>query len=283
MSIILVGFVLFSYLLGRLGMPLEIRFLNQAGHLRQNHEGNKIPISAGLIFFPVTVIVWISVSYWEKNLIIEMLFFSFGAMAVVLSALTDDLWGNHEVKGLKGHFKKLSQGVLTTGALKALTGLGAGLFIAYIFNSRYIFLSALLVALSINLVNLLDLRPGRAGKFFFIVALLLLIFDGDLASLIIAPAFGVLLAYLPFDLLGKVMLGDVGSNYLGFLIGAALIVSLPYSWQLFLLLVLLYLHWYTEHYSLNKLIAAKPLLKRIDNWGREKKSIHKKGKEVSDD
>ena len=67
------------------------------------------------------------------------------------------------------HLTALARGRLTTGAVKAVGGLAAGLAAGFILHPgrpAAIVLDALLIALTANLLNLLDLRPGRCLKGF---------------------------------------------------------------------------------------------------------------------
>ena len=75
--------------------------------------------------------------------------------------------------------------------------------------------AVLVAALAPNIVNLFDLRPGRAGKF-FLAAMVLLMIKSYLSKglnptlLLGAPVLGGVAAYLPTDLKGRAMLGDTG-------------------------------------------------------------------------
>ncbi|MDR0945113.1 MAG: hypothetical protein LBM66_02985, partial [Bifidobacteriaceae bacterium] len=102
-----------------------------------------------------------------------------GVVAVAAAAgagLFDDLRGGAQAKGLKGHLRALAHGQVTTGAVKiAVIGLGAlaGAMVggagARGGGSRAasvgrVLVDGALTAGTANLVNLLDLRPGRALK-----------------------------------------------------------------------------------------------------------------------
>ena len=76
-----------------------------------------------------------------------------------------------------------------------------------------------LVAGTANLVNLLDLRPGRAGKAADLAAAATL---GGPAGGLVAGPLGATLAVLPEDLGERVMLGDAGANAVGALLGLRL-------------------------------------------------------------
>jgi UDP-N-acetylmuramyl pentapeptide phosphotransferase/UDP-N-acetylglucosamine-1-phosphate transferase len=80
----------------------------------------------------------------------------------------DDLYGNADRRGIKGHLTALAQGELTTGGVK-LVGIGAVGVLGGCLARRgggaiEKALAAVVVAGAANAVNLLDLRPGRAIK-----------------------------------------------------------------------------------------------------------------------
>src|SRR5690606_29750187 len=117
--------------------------------------------------------------------------------------------------GFKGHFGALLRGRLTTGGLKALGGGLIAFFLALFLSSSWydVVLNTLIIALFANMLNLLDLRPGRAVKGYFIFLLLILLLaKGRVDWLLIMPVIGAVLVYFPYDLKAKVMMGDAGSN-----------------------------------------------------------------------
>ena len=80
----------------------------------------------------------------------------------------DDLYGDADRRGIKGHLTALAQGELTTGGVK-LVGIGAvgvlgGCLARRGGGAAEKALAAVVVAGAANAVNLLDLRPGRAIK-----------------------------------------------------------------------------------------------------------------------
>jgi hypothetical protein len=73
---------------------------------------------------------------------------------------------------------------------------------------------------------------------------------------------------LVLDLRERAMLGDAGSNVLGFIIGLALFRLLP-TWGLgFVLGVILILHALGETVTLSRIIEATPPLRWFDRLGR---------------
>src|SRR6202035_3604999 len=78
----------------------------------------------------------------------------------------DDLAGSGDRRGFRGHLGALAQGDVTTGAVK-IGGIGAtGLAVAALLGGSPVdvAVNAGLTAGAANLLNLFDLRPGRAIK-----------------------------------------------------------------------------------------------------------------------
>lgn len=190
-----------------------------------------------------------------------------------LLGLVDDIAGDPQSKGLAGHLKALAAGVITTGTIKAAGGLVLALAAAWWIEASVLeaVLDALLIALAANLINLLDLRPGRAVKGFLIlwlpVAVTLLVRNHPLAP-VVAAAGGTAGAWLPADLGERGMLGDSGANMLGSILGAgvAWAFGMPLNLVLLALLVLATLS--SERWSFTKVIEEVPALRWLDELGR---------------
>jgi UDP-GlcNAc:undecaprenyl-phosphate/decaprenyl-phosphate GlcNAc-1-phosphate transferase len=87
-------------------------------------------------------------------------------------------------------------------------------------------------------------------------------------DLLLAAAIGSAAAVLAFDLRERAMLGDAGSNLLGFIFGLALFRLLP-TWGLGIALVMiLILHVLGETVTLSRIIEATPPLRWFDRLGR---------------
>lgn len=224
-----------------------------------------------------------------------------GALAALgagaLGAL-DDLAGDATSKGLSGHLSALAHGRVTTGAVKIVGLAATGVAAAALAGAQAprrgdgrpvpprpawlravrpavepagvlrgvldLVVGGAVVAGSANLVNLLDLRPGRALK-----ATLLL--SGPLAlwgSRTAPAAAGAAAAALPGDLAGVSMLGDTGANAAGALIGVALIERLGGRGRLVALAVLTSLTLVSEKVSFTAVIESTPGLRGVDAWGR---------------
>jgi UDP-GlcNAc:undecaprenyl-phosphate/decaprenyl-phosphate GlcNAc-1-phosphate transferase len=181
----------------------------------------------------------------------------------------DDLAGSGDRRGFRGHVGALMQGEVTTGAVK-LGGIGAtGLVSAAAIGGSPVdvVLNAGLIAGGANLLNLFDLRPGRAIKVAVVSGGLLAVCSADGAGSA-APAVGAALALLPEDLGERAMLGDSGANALGAMLGAAAAVSLPRSARLVVLAGIAGLTAASEKVSFTKVIERTPALHWLDMLGR---------------
>ncbi|MEW6425407.1 MAG: hypothetical protein AB1523_11830 [Bacillota bacterium] len=252
--------------------PALTELIARAGFLRPNYRGHFIPAGAGLVFFFGNL--WAAGIYFylfqDTQSALGILF---TVSAFTCLGLLDDVWGTRETSGLAGHFKSLLHGRCTTGACKALGGLAAAaLTAAFLGSSRPFFLiNTLAIALSANAVNLLDRRPGRAGKgFIFLTVILIFAGWGQQRMLFLITFLGAVLAYLKADLKEKVMMGDTGANSLGAVLGVGAFWALEEPYLIIYLLFLTLFHLLAEKYSLTRLIAKNRLLDCLDRLGRSR-------------
>ncbi len=151
-----------------------------------------------------------------------------------LWARTTTWAGNATRRGLRGHLTALARGEVSTGAVKVIGLAACGLVAGALLHpgpaggagppgsvdvGRA---PGRLIAGTANLVNLLDLRPGRALK----AVLALGVPDrpprGGEPAVAGRRRTGSALAALPADLGERAMLGDTGANAAGALLGVAL-------------------------------------------------------------
>ncbi len=242
-------------------------------YLRPNYKGELIPSSAGIVFVLAAILglIVLTISFPQLLSLPEAVLFISVMAAMSILGLIDDLFGDRAASGFRGHFQALLKGKITTGAVKALGGFMVALVASYIITAGFVdlTLSTLIIALSANLLNLLDLRPGRAGKIFLVTAAPLVLLAGKSeAILVLTLVIGSLLAYLPYDLKSRFMMGDTGSNALGAALGMGMVWSFGLPLKAIVLGLLIGLHFYTERRSLTQVIAAHPLLDYLDRLGR---------------
>ena len=174
------------------------------------------------------------------------------------------------VTGLLGHFKALFKGTLTTGAFKALLGGFVGLTIAVTISKSIpnIIVATLVVALSTNMMNLFDLRPGRAIKVYTLLAIIIFIASAKFQREVMMLILPAVLAYFYFDLRALTMMGDAGSNVLGVSLGVFIVSSFGLAVQVVCLILLVLIHILTEKFSLTMIIENNKFLNYLDRLGR---------------
>jgi len=182
----------------------------------------------------------------------------------------DDLAGSGDRRGFRGHLGALRHGEVTTGAIKlggiGVTGLASAAIAAG--STADVVINAGLVAGGANLLNLFDLRPGRAIKVAVASGALIAAggsVTGRRASVAVPLAAG--LSLLPEDLAERAMLGDCGANALGAMLGAAA-AGLPRPARIALLAGITGLTAASEKVSFTKVIERTPALRRLDALGR---------------
>jgi UDP-GlcNAc:undecaprenyl-phosphate/decaprenyl-phosphate GlcNAc-1-phosphate transferase len=181
----------------------------------------------------------------------------------------DDLAGNGGRRGFRGHLGALARGEVTSGAVKlggiGLTGMAAAAALGGAVADQLI--NAGLTAGGANLLNLFDLRPGRAIK--VTLAAGALIGSGRPAGRRgAAVPLGAALALLPEDLAERAMLGDGGANALGAMLGAAAAGALPRPARAAALAAIVGLTAASEVVSFTKVIERTPPLRWLDMLGR---------------
>jgi len=222
------------------------------------------------------------------------------AVAAFGLGLFDDAYGTGESKGFRGHIRSALKGALSTGGLKLLGISAASLTVAITLTDHAPWLSTLgegsllaragvallagaAIALTSNLVNLTDLRPGRAQKVYlmmvaigFVAALTRAMgaAPGSIGDALVAAGIdalwvlGPLAATLRPDLRGRGMLGDAGANAMGAVAGVYVAYQLGIASLCIWLVLVLVLNLVSERVSFTAVIARHQLLTRLDNLGR---------------
>jgi hypothetical protein len=240
---------------------------------------------------------------------------SFLVLAAFAFGLVDDVFGDGDSRGFRGHLSALRRGRLTTGGLKLL-GIGVASAAAASLGAvmaaqtgwgptapmaLHWVVATLAIALTANLVNLTDLRPGRALKVYSALAICGVASIAWTAGLtagaaggavgeavfVVVPvtallALGPVLAVWRLDLGERGMLGDAGANAMGALAGFMLASSLP-LWALCgYAVIVLALNLASERVSFSNVIEANAALRWIDGLGRLKGPVAE-GREHTDE
>jgi UDP-N-acetylmuramyl pentapeptide phosphotransferase/UDP-N-acetylglucosamine-1-phosphate transferase len=246
---------------------------------RQNYAGRQVAIGSGLVVVLTTLVVagvlrvtvqgpiqggdidrWTVSSSVTTALLL--------ATGFCLLGLLDDLVGDADRRGFRGHIGAALRGQVTTGFVKLAGGV-LWAFVAIGATWGWDGLRAtLLVAASANLGNLLDRAPGRAIKASVVGAAVVLSCGVVLAQaagmlVVVGAALGV---FWP-DLRERCMLGDTGANALGAVVGLGLVVANGSVGQWVALAVIVGLNLLSEKVSFSRVIDATPPLRWLDRLG----------------
>lgn len=184
----------------------------------------------------------------------------------------DDRYGDSHARGLRGHLGALRHGRVTTGLVKLATMGG----VAALTSARHsrkpvdIALGTVLVAGSANLVNLFDLRPGRAAKVTGTAAAVLSRVGPAPARAVAAAAGGAASAGLVPDVREQAMLGDCGAGALGATLGWSLAMRPSRLTRIAAAAGVVGATLASERTSFSAVIDANPVLRRLDQLGRAK-------------
>ncbi|WP_240965535.1 hypothetical protein [Streptomyces zingiberis] len=139
----------------------------------------------------------------------------------------DDVVGRNDARrGVRAHLSALRRGEITSGAVQLLGTGAAGLAAGVLLGRRPVdaLLAGAVVAGSAHVVDLLDVRPGRAAKAVLAAGAPALLRGGAPGALCAAP-MGAAAALLADDLDERSMLGDAGAHALGAGLGVAVAAS----------------------------------------------------------
>lgn len=267
-------------------MPSYVVFAKKKGWVRNNYRGQRVPYFSGVILAASVVIAdallstFPHVQLMKSN--VETEAFLLVVIGLTLLGLLDDRFGTRDTGGFRGHFTQMQKGRWTTGSIKAIGGGLIALMAAILLdgwpslkllNSEMmqvggpLLMGAVLIALSANTVNLLDVRPGRAIKGSLILLLLGAGYLDYRHAWMFGIIVGILVGYILFDMRAESMLGDSGANMIGGMIGLLHVSVMPIWAQLFLVVSLGVLNLYAETHSISEMIYRTKWLKLLDNWG----------------
>lgn len=266
--------------------PVLLRGLRDAGFVRSNYAGREVPVPSGILL-PVSAFVALGIAAPLDRLVDEDILGGPGLAGVLIYIIgvcllgaIDDLLGTPAIegglgrqdpRGVRGHLKATFGGGFSTGAVKAIGSLGLAAFAMGLIvpgDWEYV-LAIALVVVTTNLFNLLDLRPGRALKVFFALAIGLSVGAWTLEPLWeMGVFFGALPVLMFYDLREQGMLGDTGSNAVGAMAGLWMVLVLDTTGQAIALAVVLLITLYGEFRSISQMIDRTPVLRFIDHLGR---------------
>ncbi|MGH2772973.1 MAG: hypothetical protein ACRDIU_07560, partial [Actinomycetota bacterium] len=194
------------------------------------------------------------------------------ALGFFFLGLVDDFTVHAGPKGFRGHLLALTKGRVTTGLMKAAGGFSLSFAVAWYWRGQpaVALLDAVVIALAANLINLLDLRPGRAVKAYLAgwTAVAAAGWGAPFVT-ISAAVTGAAAGWLPSDLWERGVLGDSGSNLLGAVLGAAAVLALDIGGRSVVALGLVVLTLLSERFSFTAAIDAAPPLRWLDRLGRQ--------------
>lgn len=246
------------------------RLSPKLGLLKLNFNKTPIMASYGIVAFAYIAALAYSLSMLGYARWIDTKLYLGVTGAMWALGVLDDLFGSREVGGFKGHFKKLIfERKLTTGAVKAIGGGVIGVWAGWVVShgdpARWV-AAAMLIPLAANLLNLFDLRPGRAvAVFFFGLGVTYILARGSLVAPWIVGAFAaVAVGFWFVDSRGRAMMGDSGSNALGAAMGMTMALSTGLAFQFAAIVVIIGVHLYSEKHSVTALIERNAVLCWID-------------------
>lgn len=261
-------------------VPAGAKGLADAGLVRDNYRGLALAFPLGAILATTALVALAPLAFLNDRADLDLLdpelrrWIPYVLGVAFLGFLDDSLGQGAQAgapRGWRGHARALSEGRLSTGAIKAI---GALALAAYVVSGRglesfeYIADVALLI-LATNLFNLLDLRPGRAEKAMLLLGLGLCLGAWTEEPLELLGIFvGPVLVGAWLTLRERAMLGDTGSNLVGAIAGVWLLTTLDQTGRLIALGVVLALTIYGEMRSISKAIESIPPVRSLDSLGR---------------
>jgi UDP-N-acetylmuramyl pentapeptide phosphotransferase/UDP-N-acetylglucosamine-1-phosphate transferase len=250
---------------------------------RTNYRDHPLPTAVGVVIPIVTVVLLALVDLLDRGSLLdwargnrlgfgETVFVDVAPMAALVVGfsflgLLDDLGGVGESGGFRGHLRALSQGRLTTGAVKLFGGAAIAVTVIQGFSVGTVILDAAIVCLAANLANLLDRAPGRTIKSGLAALVLLTLWARDVRVLTVAIPVGASAGLLGADLREELMLGDAGSNAIGAACGYGAVLVISGGWRWALLVALLVLNLASELVSFSSVIDRVTPLRRLDRLG----------------
>jgi UDP-GlcNAc:undecaprenyl-phosphate GlcNAc-1-phosphate transferase len=254
--------------------------MRRTGLVRENWRGRAVAFPSGAALVAVALVALAPLALLDDRADLDLVDpdlrrWIVYVLGVALLGLLDDSLGGAGAtgspRGWREHARAALAGRFSTGAVKAV---GAFALAAYAVSGRgreeldYVADLALLL-LATNLFNLLDLRPGRVEKAFFLLIAGLCLAGWTVEPLELLGIFiGPVLVGAWYTLRERAMLGDTGSNLIGALAGVSLLETLGDPARLAALGAVAALNLYGEFRSITVTIERVPLLRQLDSLGR---------------
>ena len=254
--------------------------MRRHGLARENYRGRRVAFPAGAVLVACSLVALAPLAILDDRADLDLLDpdlrrWAVYVLGVALLGLVDDALGrgadSGTPRGWRGHARAVASGRFSTGAIKAVGALALAAYATSGLGQRdfaYV-TDLLLLLLTTNLLNLLDLRPGRAEK-----VLAALLAGVCIAAWTVVPIellglfVGPVLVVAAFTLRERAMLGDTGANLVGALAGITLLVSLGEAARYVALGIVVALNIYGEFRSISRTIEGVPLLRSLDSLGR---------------
>jgi hypothetical protein len=261
-------------------VPAGARGLRDAGLVRENYRGALLAFPLGAVLATAALVALAPLAFLDDRADLDLLEPDLRRwlpylLGIAFLGFLDDALGRGEAvatpRGWRGHWAALRAGSLSTGAIKAI---GALALAAYVVSGRGLedwryLADVVLLVLTTNLFNLLDLRPGRAEKGLVLLGAGLCLGAWTIAPLELLGIFvGPVLVGAWLTLGERAMLGDTGSNLIGAIAGVWLLTTLGADARLVALVVVLALTIYGEIRSISATIDSVPPLRWLDSLGR---------------
>ena len=145
--------------------------MRRTGLARDNYRGRRVAFPAGAVLVACSLIALAPLAILDDRADLDLLDpdlrrWALYVLGVALLGLLDDALGANESapRGWRGHARAIAAGRFSTGAIKAIGALALAAYATSGLGDRdfaYI-TDLLLLLLTTNLFNLLDLRPGRS-------------------------------------------------------------------------------------------------------------------------
>lgn len=259
--------------------------LGAQGMRRINYRGVEVVTGGGVMTVISTavtlaaMILFLKGSGVDGRVLKEGVLLGAGMLAMAFWGWQDDRSTDQQAKGFRGHIGTLwREKRMTSGMWKLWGGGSTAILISLALTHSFWtwLLQAGLLSLSPNILNLFDLRPTRAIKVFWLLLALCLVVGlcaGQAATgvyhwLWLLPVIASTILLFRHDGCGRIMLGDTGSNALGFAAGYSLVMGMPLKAQAAMLLLFVALQILAEFISFSQVIQRVKWLDRIDAWGR---------------